>query len=73
MPLYDFLCRACGLEFEALVMGGRPPACPHCGSSDLQKRMSSFSARTGGRSPSENTGAGSKCSGCGGGNCGTCH
>lgn len=72
MPLYDYLCRACGHEFEALVMGGSQPACPRCGSSDLRKRMSSFSTRTGNRDSSGSSGAGSGCSGCAGGNCGTC-
>lgn len=44
MPLYDFHCRSCGHEFEALV---RPvdtgaPACPSCASRDLEKLLSGF-------------------------------
>ncbi|MBU4033876.1 MAG: zinc ribbon domain-containing protein, partial [Proteobacteria bacterium] len=27
MPLHDFVCRACGHAFEALVMGKDQPAC----------------------------------------------
>lgn len=66
MPLHDFVCRVCGHAFEALVMGKELPACPHCGSTDLAKQMSIFVGRAG-------TKGGSKCSGCAGGNCGTCH
>ena len=42
MPLYDFRCRACGHQFEAVV---RPPAsavCRSCGGGDLERMPSSF-------------------------------
>jgi putative FmdB family regulatory protein len=43
MPLYDFRCRACGHEFEALV---RPregdPACPSCNARDIERLLSTF-------------------------------
>ena len=61
MPLHDFLCRGCGHVFEALVMGMEQPVCPQCGGKELTKQMSTFACRT------------AKCSGCSGGNCGTCH
>jgi putative FmdB family regulatory protein len=53
MPLYDFRCRGCGAEFEALV---RPPAatsCPACAGADLERLLSSFSVsvRSEGLSP----------------------
>ncbi|MEN8135359.1 MAG: zinc ribbon domain-containing protein [Thermodesulfobacteriota bacterium] len=38
MPLFDFICRACGREFEFLVMGSERPFCPSCGSDDLLKQ-----------------------------------
>lgn len=47
MPLYDFRCRACGHEFEALV---RPPAndvsCPACGQADVERMLSAFAVST---------------------------
>ncbi|HYT67684.1 MAG TPA: zinc ribbon domain-containing protein [Vicinamibacterales bacterium] len=53
MPLYDFRCRACGEEFEALVRAGTTPSCPGCSATDLERLLSgfSFSVRSGGLSP----------------------
>jgi putative FmdB family regulatory protein len=42
MPLYDYRCRACGNQFEALVRGSVVPPCPACGSSDLERLLSHF-------------------------------
>jgi putative FmdB family regulatory protein len=42
MPLYDFRCRACGHEFEALVRSGDAPECPSCKSPDLERLLSMF-------------------------------
>ena len=72
MPLHDFVCRACGHAFEALVMGKDQPACPQCGSTELTKQMSIFTGRTGGKDGAD-TSTGGRCSGCAGGNCTTCH
>ncbi|AMD89334.1 MULTISPECIES: zinc ribbon domain-containing protein [Desulfovibrio] len=41
MPMYDFLCTACGEKFEELVAGdGASPACPKCGSHATERQMS---------------------------------
>jgi len=52
MPLYDFRCKPCGEEFEALVRPSHAPACPSCASADLERLLSgfSFSVRSGGLS-----------------------
>ena len=42
MPLFDFACRTCGREFEALVRPGHAPACPACSSQDLEQKPSTF-------------------------------
>jgi putative FmdB family regulatory protein len=41
MPLFDFRCRQCGHEFEALVRAGHSVTCT-CGSSDLEQLPSGF-------------------------------
>ena len=44
MPLYDFRCRSCGCEFEALVRPTDTEArtCPDCSSGDLERLLSTF-------------------------------
>jgi putative FmdB family regulatory protein len=43
MPLYEYICRACKNEFEALVRSQDPaPACPACKSADLERLHSAF-------------------------------
>ena len=43
MPLYDFHCRGCGHEFEALVRtGDAAPVCPSCKGQDIERLLSSF-------------------------------
>jgi putative FmdB family regulatory protein len=41
MPLFDFRCRRCGTEFEALVRTGHATVCS-CGSDDLEQLPSGF-------------------------------
>jgi putative FmdB family regulatory protein len=41
LPLFDFRCRSCGNEFEALVRADRAAVCA-CGSGDLEQRPSGF-------------------------------
>jgi putative FmdB family regulatory protein len=41
MPMFEYACKACGKEFEALVRSQDPaPACPACRSADLEKLIS---------------------------------
>ncbi len=42
MPLFEYECRKCGHQFEALVVGSRRPVCPKCKSEDLEKKVSAF-------------------------------
>jgi putative FmdB family regulatory protein len=52
MPLFDFRCRSCGGQFEALVRPPAQTACPSCAATDLERLLSgfSFSVRSGGLS-----------------------
>ena len=42
MPIFDFRCKGCGHDFEALVRHHDAPACPSCRSHDLERLLSSF-------------------------------
>ena len=44
MPLFDYRCRACGTEFEALVRAQdtAPPSCPSCHGTDLERQLPTF-------------------------------
>ena len=44
MPLFDYRCRKCGGEFEALVrpQDAAPPSCPTCHGTDLERQLPTF-------------------------------
>jgi len=43
MPMYEFYCRTCAHEFEALVRAQDPPAtCPACHGQDVERQLSTF-------------------------------
>lgn len=46
MPLFDFTCRGCGREFEALVRTGHPPVCPACGGAELDRKPAGFAVKS---------------------------
>jgi putative FmdB family regulatory protein len=69
MPMYEYVCSACGAAFERYVRAwGEPASCPRCGSGDVLKQLSTFAlAATGAGAGSSRGGCG-----CGRGSCG-CH
>lgn len=40
MPIYDYRCSGCNITFELLVRSSAVPACPACGSQQLEKLVS---------------------------------
>jgi putative FmdB family regulatory protein len=41
MPIFEYACRKCSTEFEALVLKTTPaPSCPKCQSGELDKLIS---------------------------------
>jgi putative FmdB family regulatory protein len=64
MPLYEYACRACHHEFEALVRSAEAPECPTCHSRELERRLSVFAAHTAGAAPKMAAGPG-PCGACG--------
>jgi putative FmdB family regulatory protein len=48
MPLYEYRCRTCDLEFETLVQGSAKPVCPGCDGKKLEKKLSVFAVSSSG-------------------------
>ncbi len=40
MPIYEYTCGDCGLDFERLVLGQKTPTCPACESENLKRKLS---------------------------------
>jgi putative FmdB family regulatory protein len=40
MPIYEYICKQCGHQFEELVRADEKPACPACGKSQLERQWS---------------------------------
>lgn len=60
MPIYEFKCKSCGAEFEALVRNPQSTAeCPECKSDQVARRMSAPASH----SNSDATPCGSDCGG----------
>lgn len=60
MPLFEYECRKCGHQFEALVIGTKKPVCPKCKSEELEKRVSALGfAGVGGSSSGRSSSCGS--------------
>ncbi|MBM3819655.1 MAG: zinc ribbon domain-containing protein [Acidimicrobiia bacterium] len=48
MPIYEYECRACGHQFEFLLLptAKETPACPECHGADLEKLPTGFALST---------------------------
>ena len=71
MPVYEYVCRACGRAFERYVQRWSDAvACPACASERVEKQLSTFAMAGGASSGGSALAGGGGC--CGGGGCG-CH
>jgi putative FmdB family regulatory protein len=50
MPLFEYRCQACDMEFEALVRAADEPSCPACGASNLERLLTTFAVNSAERS-----------------------
>ncbi len=69
MPIYEFHCQKCEKDSEILVRSSKwkGAKCPHCGSTNLSKKLSVFAS-----SVSSGPAEMSPCAGNGSGACGCC-
>lgn len=74
MPLFEFRCKQCDMEFEELCLSNRDVeqvSCPECQSGDVTKLLSVFGIHSrGGNSKSLSNG--SKCRSCQRNTCANC-
>ena len=41
MPIFEYVCKGCGKDFELIVRStSAPPSCPACSSTELEKQIS---------------------------------
>ena len=74
MPIYEYACQSCDHRFEELVSSyGTLVACPQCTSGEVEKLLSTFSAKVAGGAPALGRpamgGGGMGGGGCCGGSC----
>ncbi len=69
MPLYEFVCRDCGKEFEKTLRfseADQRPACPDCHSPDTRKKISKVASFGGSTGSSLGSSSSSSCGSSGG-------
>jgi putative FmdB family regulatory protein len=75
MPIYEYHCSECGSTFEELVLAKQSEAvkCSGCGSSEVERKFSTFAAQTSNGSTASKAPSfeGGSC-GCGAGPAGMC-
>ena len=75
MPIYEYFCEDCQVEFEELVFGDpQNVPCPKCQGTHTTKLMSRVRRGRGGSGDSAGSApsGGGGCAGCSGGSCSTC-
>jgi putative FmdB family regulatory protein len=75
MPVYEYYCKDCKKQFEALRPMSKadvPIACKHCEGKRTSRVPSVFAAHSGGKVVSGAGGGGGGCASCGGGSCSSC-
>lgn len=64
MPIFEYVCKECNKQFEALVYGSKKAECPSCHSSKLEQKLSVFAVGARGANASPMPSAG-PCGSCG--------
>jgi putative FmdB family regulatory protein len=63
MPIFEYVCKECQHQFEALIYGKEKAACPKCQSKKLKPQLSVFAVSAKGNSASPTTAG--PCGSCG--------
>jgi putative FmdB family regulatory protein len=65
MPIYEYTCKECKHQFEALVYGKQKAECPKCHATKLEPRLSVFAVSAKGSSTSASPSPAGPCGSCG--------
>jgi putative FmdB family regulatory protein len=57
MPIFEYVCKDCSKNFEALVYGEKKAQCPHCKSKRLEQKLSVFAVSAPARSGASSCGS----------------
>jgi putative FmdB family regulatory protein len=70
MPIFEYICKECHHQFEALVYGKQKAECPKCHGKKLEPQLSVFAVSAKGSSSSATASASASASSSGA--CGSC-
>lgn len=65
MPIFEYICKECRHQFEALVYGKQKAECPKCHATKLEPQLSVFAVSAKGSSSSPSASSGGACGSCG--------
>jgi putative FmdB family regulatory protein len=65
MPIFEYICKECHHEFEALVYGKEKAECPKCHAKKLEAQLSVFAVSAKSSSPSASASPSGGCGSCG--------
>ena len=65
MPIFEYVCKHCEHEFEALIFGTQKAECPKCQSKKLEPQLSVFAVSAKSASASQPSRAAGPCGSCG--------
>jgi putative FmdB family regulatory protein len=65
MPIFEYICKECHHQFEALVYGKQKAVCPKCHATKLEPQLSVFAFSAKGSSTAAFPSSSSGCGSCG--------
>jgi putative FmdB family regulatory protein len=65
MPIFEYICKECHHEFEALIFGKQKAVCPKCKSKKLEPQLSVFAVSAKSPAASQPSMAAGSCGSCG--------
>ena len=65
MPIFEYVCKECQHEFEALIFGQQKAQCPKCQSKKLEPQLSVFAVSAKSGASSQPSMAAGPCGSCG--------